>query len=269
MFVVAITALCTPLEDEAQALAGDLGLTVYETRMVLNAGLPATVLSTPDRDRAARLMGNIEGRGHGGMVVDSDVIVSSRDMISLRRFRFEPNALMTDDQPDRILPYQDVSVILRASHRILSETQSETTTSKFSAGRAIASGGMLLTSKVKSTTSSTLEDREQVLYLFRRDGEVPWILREMSTNYAGLGKSISHSRAQNFGHTMRMIRAQMPMAAFDERLVTVKRVTQKVAMRGTTESGKTTTSSSEAGVDLLAHILAAWFARSSGTAYRT
>jgi hypothetical protein len=268
VFAVAITQLVSSIEDEAKGLAADLGITPYDARLVLNAGLPAIVLTTPQRDRAAALMTKIEGRGNGVMVVDSDTVVASGDMIALRRFRFEPNAITTDDRPDLRLPHEDVFAILRASHRQLIETRTESTTTKFSAGRAILSGGMMMNTKVKTESTSKLEEREQVLYLFRRSGETPWILRETSTNYAGLGSALGPSRAVNFGATMRMLRAQMPMAAYDERLVSAKRIGEKVSTRGTTESGKSTSASSEAGVDLLAHILAHWIARSAGIPYR-
>ena len=158
---------------------------------------------------------------------------------------------------------------MRASHRQLTETRVEGTKSQFSASRAIATGGLMMSSKVKTDTTSTVEEKEQVLYVFPRSGAMPWILRETSTNYSGLGSALGPSRAQNFASTVRMLRERMPRATFDERLVSAKRIGEKVTSRGTRESGKATSSSSESGVDLLAHILATWISQSSGTPYRT
>ena len=52
MFVVAITQLALSIEDESKALAADLGNTAYETRLILNGGLPAIVLQSPQREWA-------------------------------------------------------------------------------------------------------------------------------------------------------------------------------------------------------------------------
>ena len=269
MFVVVLTDLARPLEDEAVALAADMGTTPYDARIALNGGLPTILLTTIERDRAARVLEGIERRGNGAMVVDSDTVVPNAEMTALRRFRFEPGAVMADERPDVSLPYKEVFALLRASHRVITETRTETSRSQFSAARTIATGGLATSRKVKTETTSNLEEKEQVLYLFRRGGETPWILREMSTNYSGLGSALGHSRAQNFGHTVRMLRAQMPMAAYDERLLAAKRIPQHIAIRGTLEGGRSTSASSDAGVDLLAHILGIWHARATGAAYRT
>jgi hypothetical protein len=59
-YVVAIMALGTTVEAEAQALAADLGTTAYEGRLKLVAGVPAIVLATTDIDAAQLLVGKLK-----------------------------------------------------------------------------------------------------------------------------------------------------------------------------------------------------------------
>src|SRR5262249_58145917 len=64
VYVVAITELATSVEAEAAALAPEIGSTPYETRLELAGGMPAVVLTTPDRARAQHLPETIPGPPH-------------------------------------------------------------------------------------------------------------------------------------------------------------------------------------------------------------
>jgi hypothetical protein len=102
--VVAITALGTPVDDtalpfgsaaspgqarlletEATALAGQLGITPYEARMKLTAGLPAIVLSTTDPAAAGALVTGLRQRGHRAQACATADVVAASAMVSLRR----------------------------------------------------------------------------------------------------------------------------------------------------------------------------------------
>jgi hypothetical protein len=113
---------------------------------------------------------------------------------------------------------------------------------------------------------STSDEKEQVLYMYRRTSAVPWILREAGTSYAGLGAEIAKSQLENFNRTVHALRARMPLAEYDDRLLSVRRVRSRVSSsvaRGTVES------SSADWVDLLAHIVALAVARRKSDPYRT
>jgi hypothetical protein len=68
------------------------------------------------------------------------------------------------------------------------------------------------------------EHREQVLYLFRRSGEAPFILRERGAIYSGLGADTAPTAFENFQRTIRRLRERAPDAAYDERLMTARTV---------------------------------------------
>jgi len=58
-----------------------------------------------------------------------------------------------------------------------------------------------------------------VLYLFRKSGATPWILREQGTHYEALGARLAPTAAPNFVTTVAELRARAPQACYDERLV--------------------------------------------------
>ncbi len=261
MHVVALTELATPIEAEAAALAADLGTTAYEERLKLVAGLPAIVLTSADPAPARALFEKIRARRHGALLCDAADVVPSGAMVPLRSFTFEPDALVATEVPGARLPYDDILGIFRASHQTRTETRTESTTKQFSAGRALLTGGLVLTKTVSREEKSLTEEREQVCYLFRAGGDTPWLLRERGTQYAGLGAELGPSSAQNFVATIARLRKLAPGAVYDERLMNPRNAPRQPIRTGS-GSSETIGVSSASGVDLVAHLLALWIAGS-------
>ncbi|MFO0591045.1 MAG: hypothetical protein U0441_26105 [Polyangiaceae bacterium] len=257
MYVVAILKLATTIEAEAAALAADLGTTAYEERLKLAAGLPAIVLQSADVGLAKALATKVRGRGHGVLVTDSAEVVASSDMIVVRRFAFEADALALRGSEER-LPYEDIVAIVRAIHRTRTETRTEKKDTSFSLGRALATGGLVLTKTTTREEKAIAQDRDAILYLFRASGETPWILHERSADYSALGSALAPSSAQNFLAVTARLRTLAPNAIYDERLTAPGSAPTRllhVAKPGTTAS------STASGVDLIAHLIAQWARR--------
>jgi hypothetical protein len=192
---------------------------------------------------------------------DSSAVVSSLDMVSMRRPRLEEDAVVLDDRPGERLPYDDVLALIPAVHHRRVDTATQTRETKLSMGRALVTGGMSFTKTVKTNTRSATEERDVVLYVFRRSGAPPWILREHGTGWAGLGLPLAPSESENYRAAVAALRERAPRATFDDRLMT-RKAGERSALSG--GGGSTTVkTSSEAGVDLLAHLLALWIARSA------
>lgn len=259
MHVVAIVELTGPVEVEAAALAQDLGTTAYEERLKLVAGLPALVFTSAEPAPARALLQKIRARGQGVIGCDAAEVVGAGSMVPMRRFAFEPDALTLPDVPGERLPFTDILALFRAMHTTRTDTRTETTTKKFSAGRALLTGGLLMSKNVKGEERSQSTEREQVLYVFRAGGETPWILRERGTNYTGLGAQLGPSSAQNFLATIARLRGLAPSAVYDERLMGPVRAPARTAYSGGI-GGESTSVSSASGVDLMAHVLARWAA---------
>ncbi len=270
MFVVALTELRGPLEDEAAALARDLGCTAYDARMLLVPGIPAILRRMPDRAPALELLSRVRARGHGAVACDLSAVASSDAMTSMRRFRLGEEAVTLDDDPASRLPYDDVAALIAAVHRSRTDTQTVSRERKISIGRALVTSGLSMSKTVTKSSHDSTEERENVLYVFRRSGGAPWLLREHGTAWTGHGQPLAHSEAENFRIAVATLRERATAAVFDDRLV-ARKAPERAALSGApSTSGMTVKTSSDSGVDLLAHLLALALAKrhANTAAYR-
>ena len=266
MDVVALTDLATSADTEAPLLAHDLGVTAFEARQKLAAGLPCVVLFAPERGRTLALLDSLRRRGHGALAFDSAAVVASSAMVAVRRFHLDGDALVLDAAADgpqgaateTRVSFADMIAMVRATHRHSFETHEESKEKRFRPAAAIATGGLVLTKTVKRDIIRTAEERVQVLYIFRR-GEIPRLLRETTAQYGGLGVAVRPTRLENFATTLRLLRERAPGVPFDERLLSVKKFPAPPSEPGAPRVFDPETG----GVDLLAHVLAMSLSRSA------
>jgi hypothetical protein len=242
MFLVAIAELRGSLDAAVSPLAADLNTTPYELRLLLNAGFPAVVLSTIDEGLARSALLAIETRGHTAVSCDRRSVSMSHGMTRPSSFTFTATALTSDENGSELLPFDDLGAILRATQRETTETTEEIKERKLRPVMAVATGGLVMSKNTTREVVKRAETREQVLYLFRRSGAPPWLLRERGTRYGGLGKDLGPTSFANFQTTIKKLRERAPGAAYDERLMNGRPI------RGVTVGADAT--------DLLAHLLA-------------
>jgi hypothetical protein len=151
--------------------------------------------------------------------------------------RFDTQALRSGAAA---LPYADIVALLKATHRTEETGVSEEKERKFRPGMALATGGLVLSKTIKRQVVTRTESREQVLYVFTRSGD-PWILRERSARYAGLGAALAPTSLENFRTTLDQLRQRAPHAVYDERLQSPRTI------RGIADGS--------AATDLLAHLI--------------
>lgn len=257
MFVVALIGLAAAVEQEAPALAAELGVTAYEAGLLLRSATPAIVLRTDDRERATDLLGTLRGRGHDALAFDASAVVASEDMVNPRSFRLDDDALVSLGAKQERLPFSDLFAIARAVHSTRTGSVTTTKERKLSIGRAALSGGLLTSKTVTKERARTAEEREPVAYLFRRSGETPWLLASTRLRYDALGPQIRPSQLENFELLLRTLRELAPASVYDTRLVAVRSVAEEVRSAGRGEQRAT----SSRGVDLLAHVVAMSVAR--------
>jgi hypothetical protein len=259
VFVVAVADFRLPVEEDIAALAADMGATAYDARLLVAAGTPAIVRTTPDKALALEVLGRLRGRGHGAVACDASAVVAAGDMVAMRRPRLEADAIALDDGQGHRLPYDDMLALVPAVHRRRVDAATQTRETKISVGRAVMTGGMTFTKTVKTNTHNATEERDGVLYVFRRSGARPWILREHGTGWGAMGLTLAPSESENYRLAGIALRARAPGATFDDRLMKRKSGERSALSGG---GGNTTVkTSSEGGVDLLAHLLAMWIAR--------
>jgi hypothetical protein len=266
MFLVALLSGSGTQEGEREArLAKATGATAYEARLALAGGFPAIVLTTGDEAKANALATTLRAGGDDAIVCDARDIVPAEAMVPLDRFRFETEGVVAGGVS---LPFADISCLLRAIHRARTATETRTSERKFDAGKSLLTGGLSNSRVVTKTSTEAAESREPVLYVFRRSGARPWLLREARTHYEGLGAARGLTTIANFATTIRLLRERAPHAAYDERLVHAHRALERSSMQGT-GARSTVTTSFAGGIDALAHLVAvALMAQSRGLPFR-
>jgi len=214
--IVAISALGSSIDEEAKALAADLGTIAYEQRQKLMPGMPAIVLVTTDGDAARALVDKLRSRHHRALLCRAADVVRADAMVSMRRFQ------MTDDGleagADR-LPWTNISALIRARHSHQTEGVEVVKNKKFNLGRALVTGGLVMRKTVTREIVTQTKDSEHVLYVFRADGGVPWLLREQGTHYSALGAALTPTAPRNFAIAVDQFRARAASARFDDSLV--------------------------------------------------
>jgi len=240
--IVAITELSAGPDAAWAALASELATTAYELRLAVAGGLPAVVLATVDPVAAQSALAAIERHGHLGAVCDRARITPSDRMTTLVDFALGPAGLTATARGADDLPYRDLQALVRATRCSASTSTHQVSERTLRPGMAIVTGGLVMSKKTKREVVSRTETREQVLYLFRKSGAPPWILRERSARYAGLGADLRPTSLENFATTIAQLRARAPHAAYDDRLVAVR------AVRGVADGSDAT--------DLLAQLIA-------------
>ena len=252
MDVVALIALGTPVEVEAPLLAADLGMTAYETALMLRVPSPMPILRSDDRARAVDLVTKLRARGHDVVACDLAAVATGDGLATVRSFRLEADAFVADE---RRVAWTDILAIVRAMHRTSTEKVTTTERTRLSLGRAALTGGLAFTKTDKQQTKVTNEEREQVLYLFTSSG--PMLVPQMRVKYEGLGPHLRPLQLENFTTLLRLVREHAPLAPYDERLLQPRPAQERVR---TLSSAQKTTTSAE-GVDLLAHLVAMAIAR--------
>jgi hypothetical protein len=257
MFVVAIAELGSSSEDDAGAVAREVGANAYDVRMRLAAGLPAVVMTTADEEAAWTAARSIGGLGHGALVCDTRNVVPGPSMVAVRHFVFGEDALRADRAEPDEMPYRQIRVLVHVAHDEL---------------RNVVGHEMVYVGPREGVARREVvtgeHDSPHSLYVFASEGRTPWILREREAHYVGLGKAMGPVRHLNFLATIAAIRARAPSAHFDARLAEHPRSPTHYTRSYGRPEGESSPWADH-GADLNAHLLAAWLSRPSGGPYRS
>lgn len=247
MDVVAIYGWGEETPEMAQALAGALGIMVFEARQRLATGGPSVVASFADHQQARALAEKVSRAGIKTLIVDAAPVRRRDGFYIIRRFEFEDRALKieTHNGQQETLPYAEMKLLLTGTSIVgYSETKT-IVEKKFSMGKTLLAGGIPMTTKVERQEEVSSEESEQILYLYA-NGRSPAIFSLNGMNYDGFGAEMKLSRKLNFSHLISQLRLHAPGAVYDDRLLT--RINQ-VRLLGPAQGR-------EGSLDLAAEILA-------------
>ena len=256
MFIVAISRWGRPFLEETAALAPLLGLAPSDARLVLAGPLPIVVARKEAEEDTRQLLAALRDRGHGAVACEADRVISSEAMISPRTLDFgDASLLATDPTGGRHeLPYAEILALIRATRSSTTES-SAVTKKQFSLSRTVLTGGLVRSRRVMAERASIASESEQVLYVIRRSGQEPLLLRERQLQYGSLGNRIARTVAENFAAVVSLLRSRAPDALHDDRLVTRRRASRDVGASGPA-ARRVYSSSNASESDLAAHLIA-------------
>jgi hypothetical protein len=219
VFVVAIHALDPQDSSRAPALAEALGCTAYEARGRLVTAGPSVVAQGVDREPLAEVGRRLKAAGFRVILVDTAVIERPGLWYEVRSFELAPAGwrVMTRGGERTAMRWDRIDLVVRGRATRETMTTEVQTEKRFSAARAIATGGMVRSKKTTTETTHTETTPEGFLHVFAH-GAVA-VIRETAVDYGGLGEALEVSRAANFMALLATLRERAPRARFDDRLL--------------------------------------------------
>ena len=218
MHVVAVTRWGLPLEEELPELAARLGVLAYDLRLRLAGGLPALFVRVEDGTEAAGHVTFLRARGHGAVVCDAEAVPGPEDQLVPLNFEVTATALRGICTQGRRfeLPAATIFALLHVACVTSAEHTVTTTKKKFSLGRAVATGGMVLRKKVDHVSKSATQDQERMIYMFYGSRKAPCVWKELTLRWEGLGDERQLTTAQNFATLTEKLRTLAPNAFHDQ-----------------------------------------------------
>lgn len=223
MHIVAIHSLGQDRETHAPALASALGMTMYEalSRLRSPGNGPFTIGVFADPERAMQIEEKLRSAGFSALILTQEEIDAELSPLIVRKFELKENelAVVTETGESRYISFQKVRLILRGIG-IVRGTSTETVKNRsVSLGRAVLSGGLMLTRTTKTVQEVATEERTAFFNLYA-EGMPVLVFRENALVYDSLGTALKPSRALNFTYLIAELRRQCPDAQYDERLLT-------------------------------------------------
>jgi len=221
MHIVAVYRLQGPPEELAGQLAGLLATTAYEmrSRVMAPGGGPAVVARFAEAGPATACAEALRQAGFAVLVIDSAAPV--REPFPVHRLFLGTEGLRAVSRQEQGLeiPYAAVQLLVRGTGISTSSTTETSTERKFSLGRAVATGGLVMSKTQKTVTESTSEARESFCVLYAA-GQPPLVLRQAAMDYQPFGADLKPTRDANFNWACSELRRRCGHAAWDERLQT-------------------------------------------------
>ena len=222
MHIVAVDNLGEDREAIARALSDALGIVFYDAfaRVRVPDKGPLIVAVFAEENLALEKAEKLRAAGFRALVLGQDEVETDNTRIIVRKFLFRDSGIGFEERTGSpmSIAYDLISVIIRGI-RIAQTTETETVKDrKFDAGRAILSGGLVLTKSTSVKQQSVSEVREGFVHLYS-DKQRPLVFLESALQYDSLGPSLQPSRAANFAFLVAELKRRCAGAVYDDRLL--------------------------------------------------
>jgi len=220
-----IVAVCDPPGGEkepAAVLSGIIGVTPYEAGSRLNVAgrFPVVVAVYAEHASAEETAGRLRSAGFGTVVLSQDEIESESRRFIVRKFSFDDRQLRVESRQGEglVVDYSQVEVMLRGTC-IEQVTKSWVEKEKkLSLGRAVISGGLMLSKTIEKHHVDTSENREGFLHLYAGRRYI-LVFRETSLVYSSLGPMLRPTRSANFALVTAELKRRCHGAFYDDSLL--------------------------------------------------
>jgi hypothetical protein len=218
---VLLAVAIIPEGAEARTRAAALvGLALADLNRRLAGTLPRVLLASVPDQRGQSLAAALEELGFGVLTCDVAAVPGDDDRVLARRVELAPDTLVVADGQGQVHRCPGRSIVLLQRGTRVTRTESRVTTSerKLSLGKAVLTGGMMLTKKVDKTTTSVAESSEPFLLLGRADGAEDVILYERRIDYRQMGAEMQASSRANLERLWTWLSRLVGPKAIDDRV---------------------------------------------------
>lgn len=258
MYVVALTRwnAAATLEQELPSLALAIGVAPYDARLKLVAPAPSVLRGNLASEPAHALLATLRARGHGAVACDMNSVPVPRKASAARGIELGADSLAVIYELDRRVRVMcaDILAVVRAVEELSESQRTQTVDTKFDIKGAVITGGLKLTKTVTTVASTSKSERQPVAYLFHSASPEPLLIKENVLHYEGLGAMRGTTAHQSFEALIGWLRRNAPGALHDDRLLTHKRRTETLVVRGALTDRSVSTSNASAN-DLAAYLL--------------
>jgi hypothetical protein len=209
-----------PKDPSAQTQGARLaGLPPADFSRRLAGTLPRVLLSAAPVDQIGTLVNGFEALGFAAFSCDPAAAPGDDDRLLVRGIEMEAGALVFLDGHDNRHPCDAAAVsLIQRGVRVTTSSETVTTNERrLDMGKAILTGGLMLTSKVQKKSVKTEETRQPFLLLQRNDGQPDAIIYERRVDYRFLAAEKQPASHANLERTLARLRALAPGAPVDDR----------------------------------------------------
>lgn len=209
-------------------IASVTGLSAADVRTRMAGVAPWVLVVSANADPLAEAQNALSKLQVRAMVCDPAVAPSDADRVIVRSLAIGPSYIKATDGAgqEHTCALQNVAMIQRGTRSSTSVQTTKTTERKFSAGRALLTGGLSLTKKEVIEQTKKTETNERFVLVARNDGEGDFMLYERRLNYQFLGAGMQASSYANLesvvallkSHTAKDIDDRLAMPGFVGRL---------------------------------------------------
>lgn len=210
MFVVAIQLFHGDEESRIRRLMDDAELTLMEARARVRGPGPRVLGTFATRARADALADRLTF--FEPIVLGAEELEMGNKQLSVRSFSFGEHALQMNlkDGDSMETPYTNIDLLLRGTRHDREQRRRMTNTRSRSGRFVRITPTYIIESKDK---------REQFLYIYAQHGPKLAFL-ETELVFKSLGAMMQPTRSANFARLIAELRARIPTARYDERLLT-------------------------------------------------